>query len=448
MSFCDINFRRKTNGDIIVKNNRGENSPLYSKLVEYTNQNNVYQGREWFFDKLVEQNKTKGNSNPELALGLYSIAYNSGRTEGYWMNRIDELLPESRDKVASVDKTGKENPIFNKGYTNIKQYVQDIADTKDVLSPLAKRLLKFKSDVPVLITEFPDTDPNSLANKYGGSVAVFDPDKNEIRTKSSVTTKTILHEYIHAVTYDFIRENKNLDEVKELKNLLTVVRSHAARLTKIYPIENLDEFITGIFTNSEFINDLKKIPYKSSTVFSELLQWFKRLFNLNSDEGTLFETVFQAGENLLNRIEQLENPFYQEDNMEETIEEGIKKITSKFGTGYGTEINPYSDWGKLTSALASLNKQFGKVVELYQAPNGKWYVKRFTKVPVYQETMNHVDSAKESSLQMRTDVASINSEITENWNDYFKGYSDLSPNDKQIFADLVEKGFVELTCKI
>ena len=55
MSFCNIQFRRKSDGTIEVKNKRGEISPLYSKLVEYTNQNDVYQGREWFFDKLVEQ---------------------------------------------------------------------------------------------------------------------------------------------------------------------------------------------------------------------------------------------------------------------------------------------------------------------------------------------------------------------------------------------------------
>ena len=59
MSFCDLRFRRKSDGTIEVKNKGGEISPLYSKLVEYTNQNDVYQGREWFFDKLVEQGKLK-----------------------------------------------------------------------------------------------------------------------------------------------------------------------------------------------------------------------------------------------------------------------------------------------------------------------------------------------------------------------------------------------------
>ena len=94
MSFCNIQFRRKSDGTIEVKNKRGEISPLYSKLVEYTNQNDVYQGREWFFDKLVEQGKLKSTDNKELSLGLYSIAYHSDKSEGYWINKIDQLLPE------------------------------------------------------------------------------------------------------------------------------------------------------------------------------------------------------------------------------------------------------------------------------------------------------------------------------------------------------------------
>ncbi len=92
MSFCSLNFKRKDNS-IEVKNNKGEKSPLYSSLLNYTSTNNVYEGREWFFDRLIQQSKLKSTNPSELALGLYSIAFNSGKSESYWLNRIDQLLP-------------------------------------------------------------------------------------------------------------------------------------------------------------------------------------------------------------------------------------------------------------------------------------------------------------------------------------------------------------------
>ena len=45
------------------------------------------------FKNFVKNNKNI-LSNSELALGLYSIAYHSDKSEGYWINKIDQLLPE------------------------------------------------------------------------------------------------------------------------------------------------------------------------------------------------------------------------------------------------------------------------------------------------------------------------------------------------------------------
>lgn len=102
MSFCEISFKRKDNS-IEVKNNKGDFSPLYISLLQYTSTNDVYTGREWFFDRLIQQSKLKSTNPSELALGLYSIAFNSGKSESYWLSKIDQLLPAIASKPETED---------------------------------------------------------------------------------------------------------------------------------------------------------------------------------------------------------------------------------------------------------------------------------------------------------------------------------------------------------
>lgn len=179
MSFCDISFKRKQDGIIEVRNKRGEQSPLYSKLVEYTNQNNVYQGREWFFDKLVQQGKLKDTKPNELALGLYSIAYNSNKSEGYWLNKIDQLLPTKQSnvvdykiKAVEILQSDKAYQMFEKGKKNnwsLDKILSELMIPKD-----QKELIKEVQSEVAYYDEIPFNEQLAIevASKYSFAVEI------------------------------------------------------------------------------------------------------------------------------------------------------------------------------------------------------------------------------------------------------------------------------------
>jgi len=232
MSFCDIRVRRTSNGIQVLKEN-GQESVLFPKLVEYTTNNDVYSGREWFFDKLIQQGKLQDISAFELALGLYSIAFHSGG-EDVWLNKIESLLPQTN--------------------------------------------------------------------------------------------------------------------------------------------------------NSEI--DLQDVELER------------------------------------------------------------QKILKRFGIK-GSEINPNAEWGKLLSAIAGVNKAYGKVLDLYNAPNGKWYLRQSKDrvlQPVVQKTNGQqvIDNAKEFNLE----VGSMEKDLFDNWSNYFPDWSYFDEYEKQQIIDLVKQGLLEISCKL
>jgi len=135
MSFCDIQFKRNKDS-IEVTNKSGYPSKLYPKIVEKVKpqSNVVYQNGKSFFDTLIEQGKLMNNNPDELSLGLYSLAYNSDKTERYWIDNINDLLPKSLDnykELSSKYVMPEDKIIFGHpglGKTYAKELGLDIID--------------------------------------------------------------------------------------------------------------------------------------------------------------------------------------------------------------------------------------------------------------------------------------------------------------------------------
>ncbi len=237
MSFCDIRVRRTSDNVEVIKED-GQKSVLFEKLKDYTQSNDVYSGREWFFGKLIEQKKLQSTDSKELALGLYSIAFHSQLPEEDFLNDIEQLLPPIQEVVLSVE---------------------------DVESQI----------------EF---ERQSILKKYG----------------------------------------------------------------------------------------LK-----------------------------------------------------------------------------GSEINPNAEWGKLVSAIADVNKKYGKVLNLYQSPASKWYL-RVSKddiKPIVQ-TKSNGQMSIDNAQQFGVETVNMESELKENWSGYFPDYSYLNGNEIAELADLVKQGHLEIICKL
>lgn len=171
MSFCDIAIKRNKDS-IEVTNKSGYPSKLYPKIVEKVKpqSNVVYQNGKSFFDTLIEQGKLMNNNPDELSLGLYSLAYNSNKTEGYWESRIDELLPKGENQVnyqlKSIDILGSNRAIelFEKGRKN--NWALDKILTELTIPKEQKQLIidLNKSDREDIIVD--------LMSKYGFGVEI------------------------------------------------------------------------------------------------------------------------------------------------------------------------------------------------------------------------------------------------------------------------------------
>ncbi len=111
------------------------------------------------------------------------------------------------------------------------------------------------------------------------------------------------------------------------------------------------------------------------------------------------------------------------------------------------EINPNVEWGKLVSDIAKINQNHNQKLTLYQAPNSKWYLKEVKgQNTVNTKQVNHRVTAEYNAEQMQSPISNIQQEIVQNWNTYFDDYSFLSDQDKQIYASLVDNGFVQIQC--
>lgn len=367
----------------------------------------------------------------------------------------DAFLPNTGEQTTQV-----EDPIFNLGFTNARQYVQYIADSSDAMAPLANRLLRFKTNVPVIITEnvLPDDVKGTLIQNYGPSLGAYFPSTREIKIspKTTYPTRTILHEQIHAITHQYIRDNPNSKEVQDLNALLDYTRSKAMSIpaNAIYPLENLDEFITGIFTRGNFMLALTQIPYKGSNVLTELINWFAKIFQLTPKQTTLFEEVMYKAEMLLDQIEKEESlgiDLFESIQRQSDLETEYQKILDKYGVKYkgSKEINKNAEWGKLLSDIAKANKTFGKKLNLYRAPNEKWYLRIANDIDTMsvQQQDNRV-IAEANSEQMNTNLGTLGQEVFEKWDNYFEDYSHISEEDKQAYAQLVDSGQVQIQCKL
>src|SRR5699024_9706103 len=99
-----------------------------------------------------------------------------------------------------------------------------------------------------------------------GSSAFYSPSKQEIhiaensgfKSKDGSVESTILHEYIHHLTYTALRNGNKT--ARDIKSLYREALKYKDLFKDIYPLSNVDEFVVALFTDAEFINELKNIP--------------------------------------------------------------------------------------------------------------------------------------------------------------------------------------------
>src|SRR5699024_8867549 len=127
--------------------------------------------------------------------------------------------------------------------------------------------------------------------------------------KDGSVESTIIHEYIHHLTHTALRNGNKT--AKDLQSLYREALNHKELFNDIYPLSNIDEFVVALFTDSEFINELKNIPASDNvdnykTLWDKLVALFRKWFKLDGENVTLFEQAFNASTTLIEENNQEE----------------------------------------------------------------------------------------------------------------------------------------------
>ena len=215
--------------------------------------------------------------------------------------------------AADSTTSGKDEMIKHKYFPNSNEntstdVLQKIALSDHPLAPIAANLLQFDPKVPIELVEGEDLgDFVDDSGEVRTAAAIYSNNKIKIARDANFkglgSEPTLIHEIVHAMTNEYIKNNPNSEEVKALKEIY----KHALTLKKdmpsdAYPFTNLDEFVVAVFTNASTIKFLLGQPSISKSepnFFAEIFKAIMNMFKLDGSNKTLFNDAFIAATNII-----------------------------------------------------------------------------------------------------------------------------------------------------
>lgn len=291
-------------------------TPLSKRLGIYNKTVTLLQSN--MIKKRVEQyNKQNGTS-------LYVMFENVGQDTFNWtvlnnndnVTRVKPEVKEVKEKkraTATVDNTLKERLFNGQEESSSQDVLATIADSNHPLNDLAKALQPLMEDlnVPIKIEDTQTLDSNGVP---GSAVAYYDHTTKSITISGQglypkgEAESIILHEILHALSYSKLSVY-NADIIQDFQNLFDHAKKNS-KISEAHAYDTLDEFFVAIFTDSNFIKDLKAIPALDTktypNAFAEILDKILNLLGLSSNE-TAYEQAFNIASNILTQ-EVVANP--------------------------------------------------------------------------------------------------------------------------------------------
>lgn len=208
-----------------------------------------------------------------------------------------------------------EEKYFSEGLeTTSGEILKKIANSKHPLAPLAKKLIGYDPEVPIRLVKKDaiDVDGFKAAAVYANKKRYIEVSKYaEFRGLGS--EPTLIHEILHAATFEYIRKYPSSKEVKTLSELYNIAKQNSEQLSgDKYALENLDEFVVGIFTDAALVSFLKDLPAsesipKGENLFESILNHILSLFGITEATPSLYSQAFQIASEIVvnNNQEQL-----------------------------------------------------------------------------------------------------------------------------------------------
>lgn len=247
-----------------------------------------------------------------------NIQFNEGASDPTLQKRLfkGKLKSSVSDILKNIRNT---NPLLTPFLEVISDAMignKHIQSTKIVLLPTR-----------IVLENRPET---TSAGYYDASTnVIYIYEDSSFKGKNGLADTTILHEIIHAFTHQALINNPSVR--KEAIDLLNGVRKQLEKIynepykqlleeykNTFYGLENEEEFLSELFANSRFVNELlklaptKPITQEPNNIISKLLNFILSLFKVNSKNNAYTESMLLLNDIMFNYQDTLEgyyNPY-------------------------------------------------------------------------------------------------------------------------------------------
>lgn len=313
--------------------------------------------------------------------GLTTFVYVEKPNELSYASEASTVTPERLE----VLEANKAKYFGDTNQTTAKQLLSNIKKHSKGNNTLADLMLrKLPEDMKV---EFVDDIALNKADynfevDIENAAAIYNPVSNTVvLSRSGMTPTIIMHEILHGMSVNYMRENADSKTVKDFNTIFEHVKNELGD-EKWYPTSNLNEFIVGLFTDTNFMNRIKEIAPsnevgKYKNVFQELFNKILEFLGIKSN-STAYEQAFSIASNIINdnyNYISTMNEFYQGDAY---TKEELEKLNNTFAVSASpTEVinTPYTQALKRLNATYSLQdiKDLSSTIAQEFATTVSWY---------------------------------------------------------------------------
>jgi len=208
----------------------------------------------------------------------------------------------------------------------------EISKSNYPLNKLAKKLLPYVKANDVDIELSNETFKFNLEDGTETTAAgVYDSNNNKVTLFKNEyfdnIEKLIIHEVLHSISAYQLKQDSETNN--DFKKLFDYAKEN---IPKSYELENIDEFLVGIFTDSKFMKELQKLPAievkKYKNFLEEVIDYLLSLLKLTKGT-TLYEQAFDIATNVLEESKQYSEMMKNEEEyMRKQIEEMDKYLYS------------------------------------------------------------------------------------------------------------------------
>jgi hypothetical protein len=186
---------------------------------------------------------------------------------------------------------------------------------------------------------------SELAAEYGYAATIDGKGNVLIFDKTKLDSDTILHELLHDFLFDAININKDEVLITELQRIFDKVKEDTDLVERYsYAFSNLDEFVSEVFGNRGFRQELSYI----------------KDFKLNRT-SSIFDSVSNAIKNFLNRQFGFKINNTVLDNIFNAVEHTVKGKNKEINAKYSTEPKALEQSSTTTSSIEAKKAEIEKL---------------------------------------------------------------------------------------